>query len=59
MTNTDVRAEHTATSPWSMSREEWWKVLKRTWAEAGEDNIGLIGAWSILGVRPAQALRQL
>jgi membrane protein len=44
MTNTDVRAEHTATSPWSMSRQEWWKVLKRTWAEAGEDNIGLIAA---------------
>ncbi len=27
-----------------MSPREWWKVLKRTWAEAGEDNIGLIAA---------------
>lgn len=35
---------HTATSPWSMSTREWWKVLKRTWAEAGDDNIGLIAA---------------
>ena len=23
---------------------EWWKVLKRTWAEAADDNIGLIAA---------------
>ena len=27
-----------------MSARQWWKVLKRTWAEAGEDNIGLIAA---------------
>ncbi|WP_380780454.1 YihY/virulence factor BrkB family protein [Sphingomonas sp. R86520] len=27
-----------------MSTDEWWKVLKRTWAEAGEDNISLIAA---------------
>ncbi len=32
------------TSPWSMSARDWWKVLKRTWAEAGNDNIGLIAA---------------
>ena len=27
-----------------MSWRDWWKVLKRTWAEAGDDNIGLIAA---------------
>ena len=27
-----------------MSMSEWWKVLKRTWAEAADDNIGLIAA---------------
>lgn len=27
-----------------MSSRDWWKVLKRTWAEAGDDNIGLIAA---------------
>lgn len=27
-----------------MSAGEWWKVLKRTWAEAADDNIGLIAA---------------
>ncbi|MGA1800159.1 YihY/virulence factor BrkB family protein [Sphingomonas sp. 4RDLI-65] len=27
-----------------MSKREWWKVLKRTWAEANDDNIGLIAA---------------
>ena len=27
-----------------MPAREWWKVLKRTWAEAGDDNIGLIAA---------------
>lgn len=27
-----------------MSARAWWKVLKRTWTEAGEDNIGLIAA---------------
>ncbi|MES3152526.1 YihY/virulence factor BrkB family protein [Sphingomonas faeni] len=35
---------NTATSPWSMSARDWWKVLKRTWAEAGNDNVGLIAA---------------
>ncbi|HXH15278.1 MAG TPA: YihY/virulence factor BrkB family protein [Sphingomonas sp.] len=36
--------QNTATSPWSMSSREWWKVLKRTWTEAGDDNISLIAA---------------
>ncbi len=27
-----------------MSAGEWWRVLKRTWAEANDDNIGLIAA---------------
>ncbi|RYD25571.1 MAG: YihY/virulence factor BrkB family protein [Lysobacteraceae bacterium] len=27
-----------------MSAREWWKVLKRTWAEGNDDNIGLIAA---------------
>ena len=27
-----------------MSWRDWWNVLKRTWAEAGDDNIGLIAA---------------
>lgn len=38
------RVAHGAASPWSMSSREWWKVLRRTWTEAGEDNIGLIAA---------------
>ncbi|WP_342366302.1 YihY/virulence factor BrkB family protein [Sphingomonas sp. CFBP 13706] len=33
-----------ATSPWSMSMATWWSVLKRSWAEASDDNIGLIAA---------------
>lgn len=44
LTDTILPPEHDATSPWSMSANEWWKVLKRTWSEAGEDNIGLIAA---------------
>ena len=31
-------------NPWSMSGGAWWAVLKRSWAEAGRDNIGLIAA---------------
>ena len=27
-----------------MSARDWWKVLKRTWAEGNDDNIGLIAA---------------
>jgi YihY family inner membrane protein len=40
----ETPSEHQATSPWSMSAREWWKVLKRTWAEGNDDNIGLIAA---------------
>ncbi|PTQ60045.1 membrane protein [Sphingomonas aurantiaca] len=40
----EPRDQNTASSPWSMSWRDWWKVLKRTWAEAGDDNIGLIAA---------------
>ena len=40
----ETPSEHQATSPWSMSVREWWKVLKRTWAEGNDDNIGLIAA---------------
>lgn len=35
---------HRAGSPWSMPRAAWWAVVKRTWAEAGIDNIGLVAA---------------
>ncbi|WP_232090555.1 YihY/virulence factor BrkB family protein [Sphingomonas sp. HMP9] len=42
--NSELRSEHQATSPWSMSAREWWTVLKRTWAEGNDDNIGLIAA---------------
>ena len=44
LSTNDTRPEHQATSPWSMSASEWWKVLKRTWAEGNDDNIGLIAA---------------
>lgn len=37
-------AMNTAANPWSVLARDWWKVLKRTWAEAGNDNIGLIAA---------------
>ena len=33
-----------AVSPWAMSARTWWAVLKRSWAEANDDNIGLIAA---------------
>ncbi|WP_010219151.1 YhjD/YihY/BrkB family envelope integrity protein [Sphingomonas sp. PAMC 26621] len=33
-----------ADSPWQMPRAAWIAVLKRTWAETGADNIGLIAA---------------
>jgi membrane protein len=42
-TPTDT-ADQTANTPLSMSRGAWWQVLKRSWTEAGEDNIGLIAA---------------
>lgn len=34
----------TADSPWQMPRTAWIAVAKRTWAETGTDNIGLIAA---------------
>jgi membrane protein len=33
-----------AASPWTMSRAEWIAVLKRSWSEASDDNIGLVAA---------------
>lgn len=33
-----------AASPWAMPARTWWAVLKRSWAEANDDNIGLIAA---------------
>lgn len=33
-----------AVSPWDMRWPAWKQVLKRTWTEAGEDNIGLVAA---------------
>ena len=36
--------DHTASSPWRMPRSGWVAVLRRTWAETGNDNIGLIAA---------------
>lgn len=32
------------TSPWAMSFAQWRQVLKRTWTESNEDNVGLISA---------------
>ena len=34
----------TTRTPWDIMRRDWWAVLKRTWAEANDDNIGLIAA---------------
>lgn len=33
-----------ARSPWDLPADGWIAVLKRTWKEAGDDNIGLIAA---------------
>ncbi|MEG3164167.1 YihY/virulence factor BrkB family protein [Sphingomonas sp. PB2P19] len=45
MTTTPTQtADRNAESPLTMSRGAWWQVLKRSWAEAGDDNIGLIAA---------------
>jgi len=33
-----------APSPWAMPRDGWFAALKRTYAEIGDDNIGLIAA---------------
>lgn len=35
---------HQARSPWAIPAAGWKAILKRTWHEAGEDNIGLIAA---------------
>ena len=35
---------HDATTPWQMPPKAWLSVAKRTWAETGTDNIGLIAA---------------
>lgn len=37
-------ASSAANSPWRMSLADWRAVGARTWAEAGDDNIGLIAA---------------
>lgn len=33
-----------AGAPWTLPRAAWWAVLKRTWAEASNDNITLVSA---------------
>ncbi|MGI8705453.1 MAG: YihY/virulence factor BrkB family protein [Sphingomicrobium sp.] len=33
-----------ATGPTDVSASGWWTILKRTWTEAGEDNLGLIAS---------------
>lgn len=33
-----------AKSPLEMPRKAWWQILKRTYAEAGNDNLGLVAA---------------
>jgi YihY family inner membrane protein len=43
-TITGADAGSNADSPFRMSRGAWWQVLKRTWAQSGEDNISLIAA---------------
>jgi membrane protein len=37
-------AGHDARSPWAIPAAGWKAILRRTWAEAGEDNISLIAA---------------
>jgi membrane protein len=36
--------EHGVHSPWALPAGGWKDVLKRTWAETGRDNVGLIAA---------------
>ncbi len=43
-TITGADAGSNADSPFRMSRSAWWQVLKRSWAQSGEDNISLIAA---------------
>lgn len=33
-----------ATGPTDVSASGWWTILKRTWTEAGEDNLGLLAS---------------
>jgi membrane protein len=35
---------HSAPSPWSIPRRGWKQVIKRTWAQTSEDNVGLVAA---------------
>ncbi len=35
---------HEPRSPWALSFDEWKQVLKRTWQESSDDNVGLIAA---------------
>lgn len=44
MTDCDTGSETAATKPSDFSASDWKQVLKRTWAEASDDNIGLIAA---------------
>ena len=39
-----ARAGRDAASPWQIPADGWRAVLKRAWAEASDDNIGLIAA---------------
>ena len=45
MTFDDTAAEDSrATGPTDVSASGWWDILKRTWSEASEENIGLIAS---------------
>lgn len=37
-------ADQLATSPAELSRKAWWQVARRTWREAGRDNVSLVAA---------------
>ena len=37
-------ADQRATSPIELSRKAWWQVVRRTWREAGRDNVSLVAA---------------
>lgn len=42
--------------PWQFNRREWWQILRRVFAEVGNDNVGVIAAgvafFSLLAVFP-------
>lgn len=40
----DDRTGRFAESPWAIPAEGWKAVLRRSWTEAGEDNIGIVAA---------------